>query len=115
MTGYVDKETLNALMSACEVFTYVSHYEGFGLPPLEAMACGAPVIVSNTSSLPEVVGDAGIQVSPVDHDSLAHSIVHLLSDPEERDRRRQASLERSAEFSWARTASLTLEGYLAAA
>jgi glycosyltransferase involved in cell wall biosynthesis len=115
MTGYVGNNTLNALMSACEVFAYISYYEGFGLPPLEAMTCGAPVVVSNASSLPEVVGDAGIQVSPRDHDSLAHSICHLLSDSRERDSRRQASLVRSAQFSWRTTASLTLDCYLAAA
>jgi glycosyltransferase involved in cell wall biosynthesis len=115
MTGYVANSTLNALMSACKVFTYISHYEGFGLPPLEAMTCGAPVVVSNASSLPEVVGDAAIQVSPRDHDSLAHSIFHLLSDSRERDIRREASLARSAQFSWTRTASLTLDCYLAVA
>ena len=115
MTGYVANNSLNALMSACEVFTYVSYYEGFGLPPLEAMTCGAAVVVSNASSLPEVVGDAGVQVSPRDHDSLAHNILQLLSDRRERDRRREASLVRSAEFNWTRTASLTLDCYLAAA
>jgi glycosyltransferase involved in cell wall biosynthesis len=114
-TGYVPDETLNALMSACRVFAYVSVYEGFGLPPLEAMACGAPVIVSNVSSLPEVVGRAGLQVPPTDGDRVATALHRLLANDDERLHRRRASLARAAEFSWARTAELTLRSYEQAA
>jgi glycosyltransferase involved in cell wall biosynthesis len=106
---------MNALMSACDAFAYVSLYEGFGLPPLEAMVCGAPVIASNTSSLPEVVGDAGIQVDPHDVEQIAAALHRLLMDREENARRRVLSSERAKLFSWDRTAALTLRSYEAAA
>jgi glycosyltransferase involved in cell wall biosynthesis len=114
-TGYVSNEEMNALMSACEAFAYVSEYEGFGLPPLEAMVCGAPVVASNTTSLPEVVGDAGIQVDPLDVEAIAEALHLLMTDQGENERRRQLSLARAAEFSWERTARLTMDCYEAAA
>ncbi|KKI00370.1 hypothetical protein EO95_13930 [Methanosarcina sp. 1.H.T.1A.1] len=73
-TGYVPDEDLPALYNAADLFVYPSLYEGFGLPPLEAMACGTPVIVSNTSSLPEVLGDAGCLFDPLNPAELANSI-----------------------------------------
>ncbi len=113
-TGYVRHDEMNALMSACDAFAYISNYEGFGLPPLEAMVCGAPVIVSNTSSLPEVVGEAGIQVSPSDAREVAAALHRLLTDPEENARRRALCVEHAKQFTWERTAALTLRSYEAA-
>ena len=75
MTGYVSDEELVAFYSACDVFCFVSLYEGFGIPPLEALSCGAPVIVSNTSSLPEVVGSVGITIDPTDVTELEEKII----------------------------------------
>lgn len=114
-TGYVSNEELNALMSACDVFAYVSRYEGFGMPPLEAMACGAPVVASNTSSLPEVVGEAGIQVDPDAIEDIAAALHTLLTDANENARRRKLSVARAATFTWERTARLTMEAYEKAA
>ena len=102
-------------MSACDTFAYVSQYEGFGLPPLEAMTCGAPVVVSNTSSLPEVVGDAGIMVAPKDDEAIAAALYRMLTDRTENAHQRSLSLARSGEFTWKRTAELTLRAYEAAA
>jgi len=77
LTGYVPDDDLAPLYSAAEAFIYLSRYEGFGLPPLEAMQCGTPVITSNTSSLPEVVGDAGILLNPADHDAICQAILDV--------------------------------------
>jgi glycosyltransferase involved in cell wall biosynthesis len=112
--GYVTNQQMNALMSACDVFAYVSRYEGFGMPPLEAMVCGAPIVTSNTSSLPEVVGNAGIQVSPDDVQGIAGALFRLLTDREENTRRRALSREQARHFSWDKTAALTLQAYEAA-
>lgn len=79
LTGFVSDQELVALYSMCDVFCFVSLYEGFGIPPLEALSCGAKVIVSNVSSLPEVVGNIGITISPVDIDNLAKAIKLLES------------------------------------
>ena len=114
-TGYVSNAQLNALMSGCEAFAYVSNYEGFGMPPLEAMTCGAPVITSNVSSLPEVVGDAGIQVDPKNTEEIAAALHLLMTNPTENARRRELCLARSKEFTWERTACLTMEAYEKAA
>ena len=86
-----------------------SFYEGFGLPALEAMACGTPVIVSNVSSLPEVVGDAGILVPPKDSESIAVAMWRILSDPRLREEMRAKGLSRAACFSWAKAARQTLD------
>ncbi|MGI8654649.1 MAG: glycosyltransferase family 4 protein [Pyrinomonadaceae bacterium] len=113
-TGFVSNHLMNALMSACDAFVYVSQYEGFGLPPLEAMVCGAPVITSDVSSLPEVVGGAGIQVSPTNTEQIAAAIHLLLTNANENARRRKLSVERAEHFTWERTAALTLRSYEAA-
>lgn len=112
--GYVSGDAMNALMSACRVFAYVSFAEGFGLPPLEAMVCGAPVVSSNTSSLPEVVGEAALSVSPSDEGAIAAALHTLLTDDAENMRRRTLSLRRAALFTWTRTAALTVACYEAA-
>ena len=80
LTGYVSDEELIALYSSCDVFVFLSLYEGFGIPPLEALACGAPVIVSNTSSLPEVVGEVGGKVDPKKHDEICSMIRKFLNE-----------------------------------
>ncbi len=110
-TGYVPAEDLPAIYSAATVFAYPSLYEGFGLPPLEAMACGTPVVVGDTSSLPEVVGDAALLVDPRDTGAIAAAIARLLDDPALRERLRQAGFARAAMFSWRETARRTVEVY----
>lgn len=110
-TGYISEEDLIALMNGASVFTFVSLYEGFGLPPLEAMACGTPVIASNTSSLPEVVGDAGILVDPYNIDEIAQAIHDVLNSEALRAQMRRKGFERAKNFSWEKTARETLEAY----
>jgi glycosyltransferase involved in cell wall biosynthesis len=106
---------LAALYSHATVFVYPSLYEGFGLPPLEAMQCGAPVITSNTSSLPEVVGDAGIMLDPKDGDGLSQAMLDVYRNTVLRDKMVEKSLARAATFSWSRCAEETLEAYKMAA
>lgn len=101
---------LPPLLSSAEVFVFPSRYEGFGLPPLEAMACGAPVIVANTSALPEVVGDAGLLVVP-EPKLLAEAMQTVLDDPSLRMSLRERGLNRARQFSWAETARQTLHVY----
>lgn len=110
-TGYVANEDLAALYSGALVFVYPSLYEGFGLPPLEAMQCGTPVITSNTSSLPEVVGDAGIMVSPTDESALCQELLKLYQDPSQRDILSARSLHQAAKFSWERCTAETISAY----
>ncbi len=102
---------LPALYSGATVFAFPSYYEGFGLPPLEAMACGAPVLCAHTSSLPEVVGDAALTVDPYSSIEIAEGLVRLLSHPELRRDLRERGLRRASEFSWQRTATETLRVY----
>jgi glycosyltransferase involved in cell wall biosynthesis len=111
LIGRVDDDDLPKWYSACAVFAYPSLYEGFGLPPLEAMACGAPIVASNVTSLPEVIGDAGILVVPTDTQSLANALLRVLQDDALRDAMRAKSLARAALFSWHRTAERTVESY----
>lgn len=101
---------LPALLTGALVFVFPSRYEGFGLPPLEAMACGAPVIVARSSSLPEVVGDAGLLVAP-EATPLAEAIQRVLDDSDLRERLRERGLERARQFSWAATAQATVAVY----
>lgn len=110
-TGYLSEEDLSALYSSCRVFIYPSLYEGFGLPPLEAMACGAPVITSRIGSIMEVVGSAARLIEPTDAEALAQSIIKLLEDDGERERLRRAGRERALRFTWEKTAQQTLGIY----
>lgn len=110
-TGYVDKEDLPCLYNLADVFVYPSFYEGFGLPALEAMACGCPVITSNTSSLPEVVGGAGILTDPRDREALAGAIYRSITNEGLRQRMRAEGLKRAKRFSWERCARETLKVY----
>ncbi len=109
--GYIPSAELPDWYRAAEVFLYPSLYEGFGLPPLEAMACGTPVITSNTSSLPEVVGDAALKVDPHDVEAIAEALARLLEDADLRRQLREAGLERARLFSWERTARETIAAY----
>lgn len=104
LTGFVPDEDLSALYNGAYVFVYPSLYEGFGLPVLEAMQCGAPVICSNTSSLPEVVGNCGILIHPDNMNELIDSILLLYNDKYFRDQLGQRSKERANLFSWNKTA-----------
>lgn len=110
-TGYVRESDLPALYTDALCFVYPSYFEGFGLPVLEAMACGAPVIAGNRTSLPEVVGDAGLLVDPFDRSELAHAIGRIIDDASLRRKLRALGLERAREFSWRETARRTLEVY----
>jgi len=109
--GFVADADLPALYTAAEAFAFPSFYEGFGLPPLEAMACGTPVVVSNAASLPEVVGDAGLMVPADDIDALAEALARLLLDEELRRTLRAAGLQRAAQFTWPAAAQRLLEVY----
>lgn len=101
---HIDDEDLSAVYSHSLCFFFMSLYEGFGLPALEAMQCGAPVVTSNTTSLPEVVGDAGITLSPTDEDALCGVMNEVYRSEELRDRYSRAGLERAGRFSWQRCA-----------
>ena len=109
--GYLQDEELRALYSSCKAFIYPSIYEGFGLPPLEAIACGAPVIASRIAALQEVLGDAAILVDPFDNDSLARAVLDLFEGDQRRQKLRSAGLKHAARFSWDQTARLTYEVY----
>jgi glycosyltransferase involved in cell wall biosynthesis len=111
ITGFVADEDLAPLYSGATAFIYPSFYEGFGLPPLEAMQCGVPTITSDTSSLPEVVGGAGLMVAPTDADALCQHMLSILNSPELRAELAKRSLERAAQFSWEQTTALTLQAY----
>ena len=113
--GYVADDDLPAVLSAAHAVVWPSLYEGFGLPPLEAMACGTPVVTSNTSSLPEVVGDAALQVDPQDVDALADAMRALVTDAALRNDLVEKGGHRAAQFTWDRTAQLTLDTYRVAA
>jgi glycosyltransferase involved in cell wall biosynthesis len=110
-TGFVSEEYLPVLYNGCEVFTYPSLYEGFGLPPLEAMSCGVPVISSNISSIPEVIEDAGILIDPYDTSNLMNALGKVLTNEALREELSIKGLEKSKQFSWANTAEKTLEAY----
>lgn len=108
-TGHVDEESLACLYSNAMALVFPSLYEGFGLPVLEAMACGCPVICSNVASLPEVAGDAALFIDPYDVEGLAVAIGKMVGDSTLRMDLIQKGLKRAAEFSWERTAKETLE------
>lgn len=110
-TGYLSDDDLRALYSSCRVFVYPSIYEGFGLPPLEAMACGAPVITSDIPVIKETVGAAARLIAPTDVRALTANLLELLTDANARASYSAAGLDRAAEFSWERTAQMTREVY----
>ena len=107
--GYVNDEDLAPLYSGAEWFVYTSQYEGFGLPPLEAMSCGCPVITSNNSSLPEVVGDAGIMIDWDSDEQHIQAYEKYYYDENYRKEMAQKGLERSKQFSWEKCANQMIE------
>jgi len=111
LVGYLADDDLRALYSSCRIFVYPSLYEGFGLPLLEAMACGAPVITSNIPSIRETVGDVALLVTPTEVDELARSLIRLLENPTEREQRSAAGKQHASKFSWDKTAAATLDLY----
>jgi glycosyltransferase involved in cell wall biosynthesis len=108
LTGHVPDQLVPALYSGAIACAYVSLYEGFGLPPLEAMACGTPVITSNAGSLLEVVGDAALTVDPFDVDRIAGALLEIASDSELREKLRSKGLVRATMFDWNKTAEATM-------
>jgi glycosyltransferase involved in cell wall biosynthesis len=115
LTGYVSEENLPALYSGALALVYPSLYEGFGLPPLEAMACGAPVVTSNTTSLPEVTGDAAILVAPTDPEQMGAAMVRIAGDPGLRGEMSLRGLAKASGYSWdvsARSTLKVLEAYM---
>jgi glycosyltransferase involved in cell wall biosynthesis len=109
--GRIEEADKPAVYASATIFVFASLYEGFGLPPLEAMACGTPVICSNTSSLPEVVGDAGVKVDPNDLDAWANAMRWLLNDATQRAELRERGLVQAKKFSWQKCAAATLAVY----
>jgi len=109
--GPAPEADLPALYSGALLFVFPSLHEGFGLPVLEAMACGAPVVCSNSSSLPEVAGDAALTVDPLDTEKLASAIGQALEEERLRQELRAKGLRQAGSYSWPRTARLTIETY----
>jgi glycosyltransferase involved in cell wall biosynthesis len=111
VTGFVPDEHLAAIYSEAMMFVYPSLYEGFGLPPLEAMQCGVPVITSNTSSLPEVLGNAGIMIDPKNSSELENAMYSLYANEELRKHLSEKGMERAKLFSWQKCAEQTVDVY----
>jgi glycosyltransferase involved in cell wall biosynthesis len=111
LTGFVDNELLNSLYNHADVFVYPSLYEGFGFPPLEAMAAGCPVAVSNVSSLPEVVGSAGLYFEPTDIEDIAGAVYRILDSTELKNNLISLGRSRSERYSWRNTAEATRAVY----
>jgi glycosyltransferase involved in cell wall biosynthesis len=111
VTGYVADEELPGLYRAATALVYPSIFEGFGLPPLEALACGTPVVTSNTSSLPEVVGEAALKIDPYDEAAIARAMLTIAHDEQLRARLRAAGIVRARQFSWRAAAEKTLMLY----
>ena len=109
--GYVPTEDIPAVYNAAKIFVFPTLYEGFGLPPLEAMACGTPTITSAVSSLPEHVGDAGVLVPPGDEAALSAALLELIEDDGKRQYLSNAGAARARSFTWEKTARATLEVY----
>lgn len=114
LTGYLPFRDLHHLLCGADASVFPSLYEGFGLPVLEAMACGVPVVASDAASIPEVAGDAGLLIPPGDPDGLAESLERLLGDADLRLDLRRRGIERSALFTWDQTAKATLSAYRSA-
>jgi glycosyltransferase involved in cell wall biosynthesis len=108
-TGYLSDEILNALMSACSVFAYVSLSEGFGIPPLEAMVCGATVVASCVTSLPEVVGSAGLLVDPTDTDEIATALYQGMTDTPLRASLQSEAKRQTSRFTWEQVAEQVIQ------
>lgn len=108
---YIAREDLPPILNGAEAFVYPSLYEGFGLPPLEAMACGVPILVSDVSCFPEVFGDSALRVDPYSVDEIADGIYRILTDRNLREALRQKGLKKAREYSWERTARETLALY----
>jgi len=109
--GYVPREDLPGVYNLSSLFVYPTRYEGFGLPALEAMACGVPVVTTDVSSMPEIVGDAGLLVEPDSEGALIDAMVEVLADPGLSATMAAKGLERAKQFTWERTASETLRVY----
>ncbi|MDD5462829.1 MAG: glycosyltransferase family 1 protein [Methylococcales bacterium] len=109
--GYLPREELAMVVAGAFTLIYPSIYEGFGLPPLEAMACGVPVIASGVSSLPEVVGDTGLLINPHDDETVVQAILRLVADHDFRQHLSQKALTRSAEFTWDKCVQETIDVY----
>lgn len=109
--GWIAEEDLPLLYAAATVFVYPSRYEGFGLPVLEAMACGTPVVTTNAASIPELAGSAAFQPDPDDTKHIAAPIIRLCTDPETNDEMAARGLERAEQFSWQKTAAETRQAY----
>lgn len=110
-TNYVDDDTVRSLYRCASVFVYPSHYEGFGLPPLEAMLCGTPVIIADIPPLREVSGDAAIFFNPADHQGLSYAIERVLSSGSLRREMKQKGIEKASEYSWRKVAADTIRTY----
>jgi glycosyltransferase involved in cell wall biosynthesis len=109
--GPVSDEELPSLYAGASVFLFPSHYEGFGLPVLEAMACGTPVITSNVTSLPEIAGDAAVVIDPVNTRKLIDAMIRVLTNEALAKELRQKGLDRARRFTWEETARQTLQVY----
>jgi glycosyltransferase involved in cell wall biosynthesis len=108
VVDFIPSTDVPALYHGADAFAFLSLYEGFGLPPLEAMACGIPVVVSNAGSLPEVAGDAALQIPPTDEPAIEEALFRVLTDPGLRQELRTRGLRQAARFSWRKAASETL-------
>ena len=115
LLGHVGEEALVRALRGADALLFPSRHEGFGLPPLEAMACGTPVVAVRATAVPEVVGDAGVLAEPGDAEGFADAVQALLADPARRAQLRERGLRRAAQFTWARSAELTVAAYRAAA
>ena len=111
LVGYVDREEQPLWYNSAQVFVYPSAYEGFGMPALEAMACGTPVVTSSTSSLPEVVGDAGVTVEPDSVEQIADALAELVNSESRRGELRERGTARASLFSWEIAAARCHEAY----
>ena len=111
LTGYVDDKDLPALYSAASCFVYPSYFEGFGIPPLEAMRCGTPTITGDRTCFPEIIGDAGLMVDPFDEQAIKCGIMRVLTEQTLRDELIEKGLERANSYDWLKTARQTLDVY----
>ena len=109
--GYIPYEHLPLFYNCASLFVYPSFYEGFGLPPLEAMTCGTPVITSNVTSIPEVVADGAILINPYNLDELAQAMYNVLTDTSLSQELSVRGIKRAYQFSWKKTALQTIQAY----